>query len=421
MEKIDKKDRQIIRSLVAEYAKASDDTSHARTAQLWKNLNDKKPYRPMVWIDEIPWHEMNVDGALTLRCSGKTARKWEEYLRQSLYQWQHMRADMVLNPWLTVEKQYRGGSLYLKPDEHTLTTDPNNRVLSHEYEPSIHTQADIDRLVRFERPQYLKHETEDEFEQILSICEGLIPVRLAGIRHIWFTPWDNLIRLWGVQEALLDLYLHPDLVSYAVNVYVERALEVLDEFESQGLLSPGAGNIRIGSGGYGYCSDLPGVDTLPQCKTTDMWGCSNAQIFSDVSTEMHWEFALKYDIPWLNRWKATYYGCCEALHRKAEIIKRIPNLRKISMSPWAHLSEAIEAFDNKYIFSIKPNPAIFAAPNWEAATIEKNLRTLLSPVLEAHIPCEVILKDISTVQYTPQHLWEWSQIAIRVCEDITQA
>ncbi|MFA5546814.1 MAG: hypothetical protein WDA14_14305 [Sphaerochaetaceae bacterium] len=44
MEKIDKKDRQIIRSLVAEYAKASDDTSHARTAQLWKNLNDKKPF-----------------------------------------------------------------------------------------------------------------------------------------------------------------------------------------------------------------------------------------------------------------------------------------------------------------------------------------------------------------------------------------
>jgi hypothetical protein len=31
-----------------------------------------------------------------------------------------------------------------------------------------------------------------------------------------------------------------------------------------------------------------------------MWGCSNAQIFSEVSPQMHWEFALEHDLRWLS-------------------------------------------------------------------------------------------------------------------------
>ena len=44
-----------------------------------------------------------------------------------------------------------------------------------------------------------------------------------------------------------------------------------------------------------------------------MWGCSNAQIFSEVSPKMHWEFALEHDLRWLRRWGLNYYGCCEPL------------------------------------------------------------------------------------------------------------
>ena len=40
---------------------------HQEKARLWQKLNDLESERPMVWINEIPWHEMNVDGELTLR------------------------------------------------------------------------------------------------------------------------------------------------------------------------------------------------------------------------------------------------------------------------------------------------------------------------------------------------------------------
>jgi hypothetical protein len=371
----------------------------------------------MVWINEIPWHEMDVDDELTLLCTNVIAREWELKLRRALYVWRYMCVDTVLNPWLAISKRYVGGNLSVLTNETSLASDPMNRVVSHDYEPLIHSEEDVDRLIRFEEPRYVKSATEEEFEQLEEICRGIIPVRLTGIRHIWFTPWDNLIRLWGVQEAMLDLYLAPDLVSYAVHTYVERALHILDKFEEQHLLSPGAGNVRVGSGGYGYTSDLPEVDSSRSCTTNEMWGCSNAQIFSDVSTEMHWEFALKFDIPWLSRWGMNYYGCCETLHRKAEILHRIPNLRKISMSPWAKLEEAAEAFGNDYVFSIKPNPAIFVDSGWDVAVIEKDLKRLLLPVVERKIGCEIIMKDISTVEYQPERLWQWASTASKVVEE----
>ena len=55
----------------------------------------------------------------------------------------------------------------------------------------------------------------------------------------------------------------------------------LDQFVEQNLLALDCNNTRIGSGGYGCTSELPGKDYDPtHVKPYNMWGCSNAQIFS---------------------------------------------------------------------------------------------------------------------------------------------
>ena len=131
---------------------------------------------------------------------------------------------------------------------------------------------------------------------------------------------------------------------------------------------------------------------------------------------MHWEFALKYDIPWLSRWGANYYGCCEALHLKTEIIKLIPNLRKISMSPWANIPLAIKNYSNSYVFSIKPSPAVFVTSHWNESVVRSDLKMIIEQIAEAGIAFEIIMKDISTVGYQPQRLWDWARIAMDEAE-----
>ena len=68
---------------------------------------------------------------------------------------------------------------------------------------------------------------------------------------------------------------------------------------------------------------LPGSRlSIPQhVKPHNMWGCSNAQIFSEVSPKFHWEFALEHDLRWLSRWGLNYYGCCEPLDGKADLLQ----------------------------------------------------------------------------------------------------
>ena len=41
--------------------------------------------RPVVLIDEIPFHELNVDGSLTLQCEDPVLREPEDFLRKNFF------------------------------------------------------------------------------------------------------------------------------------------------------------------------------------------------------------------------------------------------------------------------------------------------------------------------------------------------
>ena len=58
----------VLRSLAHEWAEISILPVHKEQARLWQKLNDLDSERPMVWIDEIPWHEINYNDELTIRC-----------------------------------------------------------------------------------------------------------------------------------------------------------------------------------------------------------------------------------------------------------------------------------------------------------------------------------------------------------------
>jgi hypothetical protein len=212
---------------------------------------------------------------------------------------------------------------------------------------------------------------------------------------------------------MMDLVLRPDFVNALVARYVDAKMHELDQIERLGLLDAGALNVHTGSGAYGYTRDLPaeasGTEGLP-CR--QLWGCGNAQIFSAVSPDMHWEFSLKHELRWLERWGLNYYGCCEPLDRKFEILKHIPRLRKVSVTPWCDSKRAVEKLGGQYVLSRKPNPAILAESDWSPERARKQLTEFLDVARGCHV--ELIMKDVSTVRYDPKRLWDWARIASEV-------
>lgn len=95
-----------IRELASQYAEiASLPVNQERRARC-QRINDLIPDRPPVWIDEIPWHEMDIDGQLRLTAQDPLAREMEWFFREKLYRWKYIQADMVLTPYYPLGKQY---------------------------------------------------------------------------------------------------------------------------------------------------------------------------------------------------------------------------------------------------------------------------------------------------------------------------
>ena len=62
-----------------------------------------------------------------------------------------------------------------------------------------------------------------------------------------------------------------------------------------------------------------------------------------------------------------------------------------------------------YVFSLKHNPAVLAWDDWEPEFVRRDLTGILERLRGMHV--ETIMKDISTVRYEPQRLWDWARIA----------
>ena len=416
--KISKKDKDILRKLAARQAEIADLPVQEATELAWRRLNALKPGRPLVWINEIPWHEMNVNDGLTLTTEDEFCRGLEWQLRATLYQWEHLRGDMVVEPVIRSPVVIRDSGFGIGEDARYLRTDSQSGVCSREFHPQIQALADIEKI---KMPVVTVDEDASRlnYEILRKLFRGILEVESYGVGAQWFAPWDELIRWWGVEPALMDMALRPELVHAAMDRLVSAYLCRLDQYEKLNLFSLNNGNFRIGSGGLGFTGELPQNDFDPGKVTTrDQWGNATAQIFSEVSPEMHWEFALQYEMRWLERFGMTYYGCCEPLHMKMDMLKRVPNLRKISMSPWIDMDKAVERVGNGYVFSYKPSPAVLATDQWNPAHARQVLRAALEKPCKSGCIVEVIMKDISTLRYEPRRLWEWAGIAMDVVQEL---
>ena len=111
---------------------------HKERARLWQKLNDRESVRPMVWINEICWHEMDVDGELTLQTKHPWAPEQERELRRTLYQWRRLPGDMVAaSIFLTCPLAIHSTDFGILEDVNIATTDPAADVASRHF----HIQA----------------------------------------------------------------------------------------------------------------------------------------------------------------------------------------------------------------------------------------------------------------------------------------
>ena len=133
---------------------------------------------------------------------------------------------------------------------------------------------------------------------------------------------------------------------------------------------------------------------------------------------MHEEFDINYMKETIGQCGLAYYGCCEPLDRKIDIVEKIPNLRKISVTPWADPDRAADAIGRRYVFSSKPTPAAVAVPVLDEAALRLEIRRILTAVRRNDCSCDIVLKDISTCNRRPENIFRWQQIVMEMVQAI---
>ena len=407
------KDVEILQKLATQKAEIAADPIQKETKQLWRKLNARSPERPMVKIDQVCWHEMNVNNELTLQCEDPECRWYEDYLRRILFQWHHFPVDMVVEPYVPVPLAVHNTGFGISVHEETATSDSASGVKSHLYENQFHSEEDVKKI---QTPQ-VTHDAE-ETERRLSVAhklfDGILEVKPEGVEP-YLSLWDPLATWMGVENAYLELVENPQLIHSILSRMTEGYIKMLDQLEEKGLLC-GPQTLIHCTGAY--TDELPAAGYDPkQPRTQDIWMFGLAQMLGSVSPDMFREFEIDYMTPICRRFGLVYYGCCEPLHGKMKEVRMIPNLRKISMSPWVNQESGAEQIGNDYVFSRKPNPVLVGTSTFDPEKIRSELIRTRDICLSNGCPLEFILKDISTVQYHPERLFEWAEIAMEVAKD----
>jgi hypothetical protein len=405
-------DIQILRELLIHKRElASLPVMHERK-KLWTNHASLKSVRPMI-LAETGGVLDELIPLSSLRCQEEWARKMERGLREILFRVEDVQDDWVVEPRIEYMWDIETGDFGLQTE---LVRGQNEGKLgSYHWDPPLKDlDRDFDRLhfrslsVNREKTMAWKDFLEEQFGDIL-------PVVNRGM--YWWTTgltW-TAINLIGIEPLMMAMFDNPAGLHRLMAFLRDDFIHYLDWFENENLLPLNNEDDYVGSGSIGYTTGLPVEDRQPgtAVKTNDLWGLSESQETVGVSPTMFEEFIFPYQVPVISRFGLSYYGCCEPIHTRFHIVKRLPNLRRVSVSPWCHQEKMAALMGRDYIFCRKPNPTLISTDIYAEEAIKDDLRSTLRAA--GQMPLELVMKDVHTLRDQPARLGRWVALAREVC------
>jgi hypothetical protein len=354
---------------------------------------------------------MDIDGLLVLRCESPGGKEIEDYFRKILYRWKYIQADMVVEEAFYIRKAYTDSGIGISVIEQTLSGDNRNHIVSHHYQDQLDTEEKIEAL-KLPLITALPEADKKKLERMQDLFKDILPVKLRG-HEMFYCPWDTIAQHRGVENCLMDMADKPDLIHKTIKKFTDIAVSQYTQMADQGLLDFNVPSLHCTPP---YTDELPAKDyTGGKPRLKDIWFRGMAQIFVAASPAMHEEFDLQYMRPFMDKCGLSYYGCCEPLDRVIPYLKKAKNLRKIGVSPWANVRSSAEQSGANYVLARKPSPAQVAG-TFDAGVVKRDISETVEVCLENKCPYEFVLKDISTVNYKPQNLINWTKTVTEVLD-----
>ena len=405
------RDRETLRRLAGEYMEAASLPVQREKMLLWKSHNRLDRKRPMLNIDQRPWNELEAADGAALRCTVEEPffRDIERTLRRQLYQWRHFPVDMVLEPYLSVPAAIYQSGYGLTRVEEVRRLVEGETASSHRYLNQLRELEDIEKI----RDIHVTADAEESRRRLDAAAEAFgadIPLRLSRGLQFHLGVWDRLSEYMGVETCYIEMLDRPELIHAAMRRLTDSTLNGIREANA---LAVHADDVSVCHCSYIYTDELlPDFGAGKGSVSKNCWSFGLAQLFSSVSPAMFEEFELPYIAEMAEPFGMIYYGCCDRLDDRLDLVARIPHVKKVSCSPWSRREEFAEKLDKTLVMSNKPSPALLAVDSFDEAAVRADLRRTIECAERNGLALEMILKDVSTVRFDPRRLEAWSRIAL---------
>jgi len=400
-------ERAVLRDLTQRYLDVCQRPEQNERRNLWRRHNSLKWTRPLIYVRAFAWREM-PEAQLT----GQTPelRAVENFLRYQLF-WDTLADDSIFEPWVTIPARYRCTGWGFASERH-FSDEPGG---SFKVDYPLRQEADIERL-RMPWHEIDEEATARAAELVADAIGDLIPLNIdrAPAYRMWSGDIStDLGYLRGIENFMMDMYDRPEWLHRLAAFLRDGIQRAQRQAETAGDWGLSAHQNQAMAYAEELADPAPNVNGVAR---KQLWGYMAAQEFTLVSPGMYNEFLLQYQLPILREFGLTAYGCCEDLTRKIKLLRQIPNLRRIGVSPFADAARCAEQIGSDYVLSYRPSPADMVGYGFNPERIWSILLRDLSACKACHT--DITLKDVETVQNDPNRVREWVKITRQVIERV---
>lgn len=400
-------DVRIVRELAQRYLDVCRRQVQQERRDLWRRHNSLQPTRPLIYARAFAWHEMPQSRC---RCEDPLLRGIEHFFRHSLF-WDSLGDDSVFEPWVTVGAAHRCAGWGVSGPRHTTGRAGG----SYKVDYPLKEPADIEKLLS-PRHEIDEEATAERLRRAQNALGDLITVNLdrGPAYRMWSADLStDLGHLRGIENFMLDMKDNPEWLHRLLRFMSEGVLRAHDQAELAGDWGLCAHQNQAMPYSLELEDPAPNVNGVARSR---LWGYMAAQEYTGVSPALHEEFLLRYQLPILSKFGLSAYGCCEDLTRKINMLRQIPNLRRIAVTPSADVPRCAEQIGDRYVIAYRPSPADMVGYGWDP----ERARRILSRDLEAcrGLHVDITLKDVETVQGDPERVRRWVALAREVIEEV---
>ncbi len=382
---------------------AQSDAMHLKR-RLWRAHNSFRGDRPLIYLRAFAFNE-NFDSSV-LQCRDPLLRRYEKELHQTLYR-STLGDDYVIEPWLTMDASYRmiNGQRWGVRVSLGEKTQSNGAAA---FAPIL-TEEDFS-CMKTSPYEVDEEKTALNREKLMDALDGVMPVFVS--RQGPFSMWSgdistDLAKLRGLEQLMWDAYDNPEWLHSLLAFMRDSILKGHEEAEAAGGFSLADHQNQC----IPYADELEDPDpTVTGVSRSRLWRFTAAQEFTAFSPAMFWEFILQYQQPIMEKFGLSAYGCCENLTGVIPYLRRIKNLRRIAVSPFADARKCAEQIGREYILSWRPNPSSMVSTGLDEDFVRKYMREHFAVFKENDNYFDITLKDVETVSHHPENIRRWTEI-----------